>query len=182
MGCELLIVGNGPSADTPEVAREINGAEKVLRMNRFERGKFISKRCDIYGFRNVKDHGVPPKGVMEVWWATHHYNPLKQDHYEKLAERGKAVADRIPSEEVLIHLWKVVEPKSPTTGLILIQMAIDLGYSPTIAGFDCFQGNKGHYFNDNNTIVMNTSRQYHAPNKEKAYLAELVKQGKVKAV
>lgn len=180
MGCELLIVGNGPSADTPEVAREINEAEKVLRMNKFAGGRYIRRRCDIFCAGKLKQFPAPAN--TEVWWTVWPWRPFdKNGTYDGIVRKQTERYDKKASLTLNQYLFDLVSPKAPSTGFVAIHMAIELGYVPTIAGFDFFGGETHHYYHSPSWMKGDALR-WHKADAEKQVVGELINQGKVKTI
>lgn len=141
----LVIIGNGPSADTPKVAEIVAGAELVLRINHFPQGKHLGTRCDIWGSNLYPDWDTPPASAREVWWTAWPYRPGGHNYDKVIASRPGPFAQIAP-KWMVDELCQYLRPHEPSTGLVLVRMAIRAGYTPVLAGFDHFAAGPIHYY------------------------------------
>jgi hypothetical protein len=189
----LLIVGNGPSADTPEVAKALDEAEYALRINGFRPGAYLGPRCDIWG--SMFDHGwvTPPEGAKQVWWSGHPFCPIQYPDYKYSEVVAKAAVPytRVAAEELIRELGKYFSPKAPSTGAIMIAMALEdpSWDSIVLAGFDNFNPNTFlHYLgnlaqrrsSDWYAQCGRVASEWHSPEREAAFIAQYLPGGRLK--
>jgi hypothetical protein len=167
----ILLIGNGPSADTPLVADAIGKASRVLRMNNWQPGIHIGDRCDIWGtsFNIDIQERVLPAGV-EIWWSGWPYGAFYHgpEHYRMLMSGQRNRFDRVPGQLTLDFLYNGYHP---STGLIMAVMAMATGEPVTLAGFDHFKGDRHHYWTTDPAIC--DPAQYHNASSEQAILEKL---------
>ena len=170
----LLIVGNGPTADTPEVAEAMAAAPVVMRLNAFGAGRYIGTRCDIWGTSLQLGWGVFPgkREEVTIWWSGWPWSPA----YEAMwpgANHARVVADQdapydiVAPAELLAELHGLMRPKAASTGLIMAALAIARGYEVTVAGFTHFAGARMHHFDD---LDARHADQWHDGEKERAWV------------
>ena len=172
----ILLIGNGPSADTPVVAAAIRRASRVLRMNNWQPGIHIGDRCEIWGTSfniDVQPRTVPDS--VEVWWSGWPYGALFRgpDHYRGVvsAQRIRFRFDRVASQFTLDFLYNEYHP---STGLIMAMMAVGTRNRKepvTLAGFDHFRGERHHYWTADPAIC--DPAQFHDSAREQAILEKL---------
>jgi hypothetical protein len=182
MNPPLLIVANGPSADTREVATAVTQAPLVMRMNRFLPGRYLPARCDIWGSSLDHRWRTPPAGIRAVWWTAQPYSPAyvrmwPRATYETIVAAQPVACDRIAPQELIDGLYRRLQPKAPSTGLILVAMAVAAGYAVTLAGFDHFCGERFHYYWPREPArdcrLALDARKWHNPELERALIARL---------
>lgn len=169
----LLIIGNGPSADTPAVAAAMQVAGRVMRMNNFRAGQYISDRCDIWGTSLNADVVLPPVLPAHVWW-TGWPRPVAQDGMDPLRITRTAARRDVQA------LCDLLAPWHPSTGLILAQMAISLGFRIVLAGFDHFEAAAHHHWpeeTDEQRAIASQASQWHNPAIERASFSRMVATG-----
>lgn len=174
MSGPLLIVGNGPSADTPAVAAAVLAAPCVMRLNAFPPGQHLGTRCDIWGSSLDHEWRTPPPGVSRVWWSAHPYCPNQAPcNYGEILARQLVVCERIAPQSLLDRLALLFAPASPSTGAIMVALALAAGYQVTLAGFDHFAGDLAplHYHADG--FVARHAVEFHDPRTEALVLSFL---------
>lgn len=184
---KILIVGNGPSADTQDVARAIANADTVMRINRFPIGKYLNKRCHIWGTSMDPRWPDVPPGVSRIWWTGFPFDPnklqdrSKEAYWAEISKPGRPLCERVASYELLMQLANHFKPMSPSTGIVLIAMALELPleFHVSIAGFDSFLASGLHYYNNHSE---KEARQWHNPELEAEYIRTLITQGKVRVI
>ena len=179
----ILIVGNAPCADTPEVAELIRVNETVLRMNEFSKhqAKHISDRCDIWGVNKIKTYPRPKK-PHKTWWTA----KTARNDYQKNIENETERFDEVIALPTLERLFEITGGRNPTTGFMMIHMAMDLGYFPTVCGFDWFKTRQVHFWHmpeeEKYWHQPDVFKKWHNPEAEKAHLFWLESNGKIELV
>ena len=167
----ILLIGNGPSADVPEVAAAMTKATRVLRMNNWQPGRYIGERCDIWGTSFNVDI-VARRPTQEVWWTGWPYGcPGFDDYYKVVTCQQWNRYDRVASRALIDRAFSATSPKHPSTGIVLALMAAEIGEPISLAGFDHFSGPRHHYWTNDPAIC--DPFQYHDPESERKILEEL---------
>ena len=180
-----MIVGNAPCADTEKVRELMNQHELVLRMNQFAEPtsppKHITDRCDIWGVNKIHEYIRPTKPHL-TWWTA--YTATKG--YEKRLRETIHHYDAVIPRELLVSLFKLTGGRNPTTGFMMIHMALDLGYRPTVCGFDWFKSKQVHWWHmdedEKGWHQRDVFNRWHNPVAEKRNLFKLAREGSINLV
>jgi hypothetical protein len=172
---ELLVIGAGPSADTPEVAAAAAKAHRVMRINHFPPGKHLGTRCDIWGTSAQHHVAAPATRPAEIWW-TGWPRPCWSPGFEPA--RITRTADR----QFVGFLAQLLHPKHPSTGLVCVHMAIQAGYKVFVAGFDHFLG-EFHYWaeeTERDRAIRADMPKWHNPEGERLLFELLFATGQIR--
>jgi Glycosyltransferase family 29 (sialyltransferase) len=161
-----LLIGNGPSGDTPAVAAAMLRASRVLRMNNWQPGQHTGTRCNIWGTSFNTD--IIVRDALETWWTGWPYGHVKGVTYDEALAGERNNYERVASKE-LIDRATPADGRNPSTGLVLAMMAAELG-PIALAGFDHFQGPAHHYWKDQPDW---DPLEYHDPEHERKMVLEL---------
>ena len=187
----LLIIANGPSALKEKLGDRIDQFHVIGRINNYTTNnfeKFIGSKTNIWfngaNQRLKTRQRIPKKTIILV-------------PYEILCRKESILSEKIPKklnlnkkQYTLVKKEKMKEYedisniKRPTTGLNSILWGIENYDKVIIHGFDFFQGDGGHYF-DNKIQNLLTSMKIlrkgskHNNTAEKHYVEELVMKKKV---
>ncbi len=142
----MLILGNGPSADTPAVAA-LAQEQSVMRINNWRPGTYTGIRCSIWGTSYAPD--VAPRIACKIWWCGSPYGV--QPDYAKIVKEQTQPYDRVADQDLLDRLYRICCPQFPSTGIILAYMAAEAGFPVTLAGFDSFDPAESHHYWGPNT-------------------------------
>jgi hypothetical protein len=208
-GPRVLVVGNGPSALEGEpLGDKIDQFDEVVRFNNFQTKvagmeKFVGTKTTVHYSDGVlyptyTEYHVPGADVvlsliMDRFMVAGTYFILRGAADMETGLTMAFLKDKNlswTSKADIVSLYKRLKLrglKHPTSGMLAIdhfvrQPGVELPVY--IHGFDFFQGPKMHYFDEhepwyerlNDRIGVNM----HSPHKEKVYVEELIKQGKVK--
>jgi hypothetical protein len=169
----ILLIGNGPSGDTPAVAAAMLRGERtsdfrVLRMNNWQPGFWTGDRCDIWGTSFNVDIIVRP--APEVWWTAWPYGPRSAIKYSDCLKNQKNRYDRVASKWTVARAFEGTD-KWASNGIILALMAAETGEAIALAGFDHFQpGAWHHYWKQEEEW---DTLEYHDPEHERRIVAKL---------
>lgn len=208
-GNKVIVIGNGPSAvEGAQLGEQIDKFDEVVRFNNFQTKvagmqKWVGSKCTVHFsdgvlFPTYQEYFVPGATVIlslfvDRFMVAGSYFILRgaADLQTSLTSRflHDPTTTWISKERIeeLKKNLKLAGVKHPTSGMLAIdhfvrQPGVELPVY--IHGFDFFQGPKMHYFDEhepwyerlNDRIGVNM----HSPHKEKVYVEELIKQGKVK--
>lgn len=179
---KYLICGNAPC-----LVEELKGKDlsdyKVIRINDWKHIEGYDNKCDIwvcyplhqlgeiegcYDFKPYIEANYP-----EIW-VTH---PWLMDKGLEILKRNFVLLSSIP----FLCIQADFKPNAPTTGTLAIFMALILNNFKAdiyIAGFDFYQNEKSHYFD--NTLNKDVSHYPHDPLKDKKWVENLIIEGFIK--
>ncbi len=162
----ILLIGNGPSADTPAVAEAMTKASRVLRMNNWQPGRYTGDRCDIWGTSFNVDVAIRP--APRVWWTGWPYGTPGHDDYRKVLASQRNHYDHVATKTLIARAFAATT-RHPSTGIVLALMAARVS-QVMLAGFDHFSKEvRHHYWNDDPAIC--DPLLHHDPDSERLILS-----------
>jgi len=208
-GPRVLVVGNGPSAmEGKQLGDVIDKFDEVIRFNNFQNKvsgmeKWVGTKTTVhfsdgvlyptYTNYHVKGADVVLSLFIDRFMVSGSYLILRSGADLEIGLTKQFFNDPstvwIPKDNInrLKKALGLTSVKHPTSGMLAIDFYLqqkDVKLPVYIHGFDFFQGPKIHYYHDqepfyervNNRIGVNM----HSPHKEKLYVEQLIKEGKVK--
>lgn len=174
---KVLICGSGPSL--PSQLKGVDLSDfKVVRINAWKEIDGVSNKCDAWAFYPFHSLGEseslydfePYLKVKELWMP----------HFEQ-EQKTFEIVGRYPdyciTKQQTIDFHNEIGHMNPTTGAVVIYMAILKGFDVYIAGFDSYE--KGCHYYDIKEDVTNTLN-HHLPSMEKFWINDKLKKGIIK--
>jgi hypothetical protein len=181
---KILLVGNGPSLLNLFLGPSINKFHTIVRFNGYQTSGFeehVGTRTTIWS----RWYALPAMQNMdeldEIWLNM----PIHERSLDKinagfnmLGEYAKK-AQIIPSPKVATSLQfemfgSTESTKWPSSGLLAIVHAINLGYDVFLAGFDSWSKEPYHYYEHHDR-----THTHHVADLEREYIQDLAKRNSV---
>ena len=184
MSNEIVLVGNGPSLLRKTLGSKIDSFPQIVRFNSYQTEGFrkhVGSRTTIwsrwYGLKITR----PMHELEKIWinMPTHERTSEKTEIAFAIIGRYSDRAIVVPKSNVAQQLQSLVYghldgSKWPSSGLLAIANAIDIGHQVYLAGFDSWSTEPFHYYE-----VHDRSDSHHVPNIEREYIESLVSEGLV---
>ena len=152
----VLICGNGPSLDMHFEKHGLNYGDYdyILRMNNWKPSPKTGDKCDIWHttfWYDIEQEQIKAMRDKLVWdcfmtGVCYEFDPNYRRSIQNLMGRDP---DYSLTQHDFDHFRKeVIKTQSPSAGMYAIYMALQKEMFITLAGFDFFQGEKHHYYED----------------------------------
>lgn len=181
---DIVIVGNGPSLLGSNLGHKIDQYCHVVRFNNYVTSGYesdVGSKVTIWSKWYGLNVERPTESLDTIW-----VNMPTQDRTAKRISQARAILGEaagkleiIPSVHVANKLqtevYKGLEGMFwPSSGLLAIGHAIDMGYNVTIAGIDSWESKPYHYYEEHDR-----SKSHHVKELEAVYIKALVNEKRV---
>lgn len=162
---KVLICGNGPGVE--KTIGQLEEFDHVVRINQWKKYCDPNARCDAWAF-----YPFHAKGMQSEKYDVNDYLPVDYIWMAHPGFWGECwfLTGKLPYLQVgmstVKELHKEVGYEKPTSGIVILKMAIKLGFDTTAVGFNFYNGKKVH--------------EGHRPDLDKAWFYRQVETEKLK--
>jgi hypothetical protein len=179
---KILICGNGPSLKKTLENLNLDNYDYVLRMNNWQPIPDQNNRCDIWCTTFWYD--IPDNQILinkdKIIWDVFLYGGcyrFKKSRIEKVKQILKKTPEYFLKRLEFNNFRRnVIKIASPSCGMYAIYIALKQKMKVHIAGFDFFESENMHYFEDKKKV----RKIPHKSNVEKKFIQKLHFDKKIK--
>lgn len=185
MSDNIILVGNGPSVLHASLGPVIDQFEHIVRFNGYQLSGYaehVGTRTTIWSRWYALPTMQPMDSLAQIWinMPIHERTTEKLQLAKEMLGKHQAKSEVIPSIRVAIEVQKSLfggphPTKWPSSGLLAIAHALDLGMQISLVGFDSWSTEPFHYYE-----AHDRTHSHHVATAERQYIRDLVQRGAVK--